>query len=234
MSTASTPLAFLLDVDNTLLDNDGYEHDLAAHLQQTVGPEGERAFWQTFEARRAQCQYADYLGTVQRCFDDAQRDPRWLQVGQFMLDYPFEQRLYAGAMEVLAQWSAQGPVWLISDGDGVMQPRKLRRAGLWDAVAGHVRIYVHKQARLADIEQLCPAAHYVFVDDKLTLLDAVKRQWRERVTTVQPLQGHYALDLSAAENGRPADCAIDSISTLLQADWHISPRRTSMIERQKP
>lgn len=209
--------AFLLDVDNTVLDNDRFEHDLRAHLLQAVGHDGNDAFWRGFEARRAQCGYADYLGTVQRCFENAGRDTRWLPVGGFMLDYPFADRLYDGALELLAGLAARGPTWLISDGDGVMQPRKLQRAGLWDAVSGRVRIYVHKQTRLDEIARLCPAAHYVFVDDKIAILDAVKRHWRQRVTTVLPQQGHYATKRGAAGSWLPADVRIPAISALAQA-----------------
>lgn len=228
------PVALLFDVDNTLLDNDGFERELRHWLDQELGAGSADRYWRAFEARRQQCGYADFIGAVQQCFIASGRDSRWLRAGDRLLDHPFERHLFPGALAVLEMAREIGPTWLISDGDGVMQPRKLRRAGLWDAVGGHVRIYEHKERRLADIEGACPAAHYVFVDDKARILDAVKAAWGRRVTTVQPLQGHYALDLSAAENGRPADCAIDSISTLLQADWHISPRRTSMIERQKP
>lgn len=205
------PIAFLFDVDNTLLDNDRFEADLHGWLPGVVGPHGAGAYWQAFEARRARQGYVDYLGAVQDC-RDASDDPGWLSVGEFLLAYPFAERLFPGALALLAGLAAAGPVWLVSDGDAVMQPHKLRRAGLWEAVAGHVRIFVHKETMLDRIAQACPAAHHVLIDDKPRILRAVKAGWGERVTTILPRQGHYARQ--TPQPGPAPDLVIDLIGEL--------------------
>jgi len=136
----------------------------------------------------------------------------------FMLDYPFASRLYPGALAALARCQTLGATALLSDGDVVFQPRKVQRSGLWDAVEGRVLIYIHKEQVLDDIERRHPARHYVMVDDKLRILSAMKRVWRERLTTVQPRQGHYALDPRNDAAYPPADWSIAGIGDLARYD----------------
>lgn len=214
MTPEPSTLAVLFDVDNTLFDNDAFERELHAWLDGELGEGSGQRYRQAFEEQRQALDYADFLGAVQRCWELSGRDPGWLRVGEFLLEYPFAQLLYPDALQALARLESVGATWLITDGDGVMQPRKLRRAGLWDAVDGRVRIYVHKEQMLSDIQQACGAHHYVMIDDKLRILDAVKRGWGERVTTVQPLQGHYALSPGDASQQRPPDLTVERIGTL--------------------
>lgn len=209
-----THIACLSDVDNTLLDNDRFEVDLHSWLTDAVGNAGAEAYWRAFEVRRSRLDYVDYLGAVQDCRDGDSDDPRWFEVGEYLLDYPFAERLFPGALDTLARLAELGPVWLISDGDAVMQPRKLRRAGLWDAVAGRVRIYVHKQRRLENIAHTCPADHYVLIDDKPAILQAVKPVWQDRVTTIMPRQGHYARAYMPGNGAIGPDIIIDHIAGL--------------------
>lgn len=220
------PIAFLFDVDNTLLDNDRFEAELRAWLPEAVGAHGAEAYWQAFDARHARRDYVDYLGAVQDC-RDASDDPGWLSVGEFLLAYPFAERLFPGALDLLAGLAAAGPVWLISDGDAVMQPHKLRRAGLWAAVAGRVRIFVHKETMLERIAQACPAAHHVLVDDKPRILRAVKAIWGGRVTTILPRQGHYARQ--PPPPGPAPDLVIDHIGELAA-----EPGFRALIARHSP
>ena len=209
---------FLFDVDNTLLDNDAVQDDLSAHLEREVGLVSRVRYWEIFEQLRAELGYADYLGALQRYRLEHQDDPQVLRVCFFLLDYPFADRLYRGALAALARCRALGPTVILSDGDVVFQPRKIERSGLWEAVDGQVLIYIHKEEELADVERRYPAAHYVLVDDKLRILAAIKRTWGPKVTTVFPRQGHYALDPTAAATYPPADVAIARIGDLLAYD----------------
>lgn len=211
-------IAFLFDVDNTLFDNDAFERELRVWLDREIGPGSADAYWRSFEAQRARLDFVDFLGSVQQCWDASGRDPRWLPLGDHLLDYAFDRLLYPGALDAIHRLGQHGTCWLISDGDGVMQPRKLRRSGLWDAVAGRVRIYVHKELMWSDIQNACGAHHYVMIDDKPRILQAVQAQWGRRVTTVQPLQGHYALESAGADPGWHPDLALAQIGMLAQAD----------------
>ena len=208
---------FLLDVDNTLLDNDRVAADLKRYLTREVGAERQQHYWAIFEALRVELGYADYLGALQRYRVEYPRDPHLLAVSSFLVNYPFANRLYPESLDVidhLAQW---GPTVILSDGDVVFQPRKVERSGLWDAVETRVLIYIHKERELDDVERRYPADHYVVVDDKRRILTAVKKVWGERVTTVFPRQGHYALAPDVAELP-PADVTIDRIGGLLRWD----------------
>jgi FMN phosphatase YigB (HAD superfamily) len=220
--TAPSDTVFLLDVDNTLLDNDRIIADLKAHLEQEFGVAAAGRYWAHFEALRSELGYADYLGALQRWRLDAEPMPgaemRLLKMSGFLVDYPFAGRLYPHALDVVRHLSAGGPTVILTDGDVVFQPRKIQRAGLWDSVAGRVLIYVHKEQMLDVVQQHYPARHYVMVDDKLRILAAMKGVMGARLTTVFPRQGHYALDPAAVAAYPPADIAVERIGDLLQLD----------------
>ncbi|MBV9725266.1 MAG: HAD family hydrolase [Gammaproteobacteria bacterium] len=207
---------FLFDVDNTLLDNDAVQDDLSAHLEREVGLVSRDRYWEIFEQLRRELGYADYLGALQRYRLEHQDDPQLLRVSFFLLDYPFADRLYPGALAALARCRELGPTVILSDGDVVFQPRKVQRSGLWDAVEQRVLIYLHKEQMLASVEQRFPAEHYVMVDDKLRILTAMKKVWGRRVTTVFPRQGHYALDPRELAAWPPADLTLEHIGALLE------------------
>ena len=208
-------IVFLFDVDNTLLDNDRVIADLRRHLDREVGPERAQRYWAIFEQLRNELGYADYLGALQRYRSEHPRDPRLLIVSNFLVNYPFANRLYPNSLDVVEHVKQWGPAVILSDGDVVFQPRKVERSGLSEAVNGNVLIYVHKEKELEDVEQRFPAKHYVMVDDKLRILAAMKKVWRDRLTTVWPRQGHYALDPQAIAAYPPADLTLERIGDLL-------------------
>ena len=219
--TASDEVVFLFDCDNTLLDNDAVQDDLRSHLEREFGPDESARYWSIYEALRTEVGYADYLGAMQRFRLVRQSDPRVLQLAYFLLEYPFASRLYPHALEAVAYCRRRGPTVMMSDGDAVLQPRKLRRSGLWDAVEGRVLIYIHKETMLDEMAQLFPARHYVMVDDKLRVLAAMKKILGIALTTVFPRQGHYALDAAAIADYPAADVTIECIGDLLQRGIHM-------------
>lgn len=211
-------LVFLLDCDNTLLDNDRVQDDLRAHLEREFGPENRDRYWQIFEDLRAELGYADYLGALQRYRLGAATDPRLLQMSSFLVDYPFDKRLYPGSLAAIAHLRSWGLTVILSDGDVVFQPRKIQRSGLWQAVESRVLIYIHKERMLDDVERRYPARHYVMLDDKLRILAAMKKIWGKRLTTVFPRQGHYALDPKNILAYPSADLTVERIGDLIQCD----------------
>jgi FMN phosphatase YigB (HAD superfamily) len=211
-------IVFLFDCDNTLLDNDRVQADLRAHLEQQFGTGSCDRYWHIFEALRIELGYADYLGALQRYRLAAECDTRLLQMSSFLVDYPFHERLYAGALDALAHCRKWGPSVILSDGDVVFQPRKIQRSGLWDAVDGRVLIYIHKEQMLDDMQRQYPAHRYVLIDDKLRILAAMKRALPGRLTTVFPRQGHYALDARINAAYPPADFGIGRIADLMRFD----------------
>ena len=214
---ATTPVdvVFLLDVDNTLLDNDAVIEDLRLHLVDSFGAECERRYWEIFEQLRAELGYADYLGALQRYRIERPRDPHVLAISLFLLRYPFPDRVYPRALDAIRHLSARGTVVILSDGDVVFQPRKVERSGLWAAVDGNVLIYIHKEQMLDNVERRYPARRYVMVDDKLRILAAMKRVWREKLTTVFVRQGHYAHDAALLAGQPSADLTVEEIGDLV-------------------
>ena len=211
-------VVFLVDVDNTLLDNDRVISDLMRHLENHVGHERQQRYWVLFEQLRTELGYADYLGALQRYRLEYPRDPHLLTVSRFLINYPFANRLYPDSLDVLDRAKSWGTAAILSDGDVVFQPRKIDRSGLFEAVDGNVLIYVHKERELEDVASRYPAGRYVLVDDKLRILSAIKSAWGGRVTTVFPRQGHYANDSEILAKYPPADVSIDRIGDLLEFD----------------
>ena len=224
MPGAAAKTVFLFDVDNTLLDNDAVQDDLSAHLAREFGTASRDRYWAIFEQLRAELGYADYLGALQRYRLENLDDQQLLKVSGFLVDYPFAARLYPGALAALACCGRLGQTVILSDGDVVFQPRKVQRSGLWDAVAGRVLIYLHKEQMLAAVERRYPATHYVMVDDKLRILSAMKGFWGERLTTVFPRQGHYALDPHELAAYPQADVTLGHIGELIECAERIASR----------
>jgi FMN phosphatase YigB (HAD superfamily) len=211
-------VVFLLDVDNTLLDNDHVAADLRRHLTQAFGAERQERYWALFEELREELGYADYLGALQRYRIENPRDPHLLGVSSYLVDYPFANRVFPGALDAIEHLTGWGPTVILSDGDVVFQPRKVERSGLSEAVGGRVLIYIHKERELEDVEQRYPARHYVLVDDKLRILTAVKSAWGPRVTTVFARQGHYALDPAEVAKYPPADVTAERVGDLARVE----------------
>ena len=214
----SPAMVVLFDVDNTLLDNDRVTADLKEHLKREVGLVREAQYWSIFEQLRRELGYVDYLGALQRYRVQFPRDPHLLTVSHFLVNYPFADRLFPQALEVVRHAQAWGQAVILSDGDVVFQPRKIDCSGLLRAVHGHALIYIHKEEELDDVESRYPADHYVLVDDKLRILTAVKARWGKRVTTVFVRQGHYATEQDALRSLPAADLSLDRIGDLLALD----------------
>src|SRR5579871_4879224 len=206
----------LFDVDNTLMDHDQVTADLRRHLEKFVGPHRAGRYWELFEELRTELGYADYLGALQRYRLEHPRDPHLLEVSYFLLSYPFANRLLPGSIDAVRHAQQWGPAVILSDGDVVFQPLKVSRSGLYEVFDGNVLIYVHKENELDDVEERYPAEHYVVIDDKLRILEAIKKQWRNRVTTVFVRQGHYARDPKALAQYGPADISLERIGDLLK------------------
>jgi FMN phosphatase YigB (HAD superfamily) len=216
--TKTSDVVFLFDVDNTLIDNDHVQAHLSEHLEQTYGAAARDRYWELFEQLRNELGYADYLGALERYRMEDLHRPELLRMSNWLVDYPFAERLYPRALDAVKHVQQWGTVVILSDGDAVFQPRKVERSGLWHLFDNRVLIYVHKEQELDDVGRLYPADHYVLIDDKLRILAAVKKIWGDNVTTVFPKQGHYALDSKTLAEYPPADIELASIGDLLNYD----------------
>src|SRR5271168_1192251 len=214
--TASTTV-FLVDVDNTLLDNDHIQADLKRHLEREFGALCRDRYWAILEQLFTDLGYRDYLGALQRFRVEHPKDIHLLSMSSYLVDYRFANRLYPGALDVLERFRGWARTVILSDGDVVFQPRKVERSGISETVDGHVLIYIHKEEELDDVAQRYPAGHYVLVDDKPRILAAVKKVWGDRVTTILPRQGQFALAPDAASYPA-ADLTVERIGDLVNYD----------------
>lgn len=214
----SEQTVFLVDVDNTLLDNDRIQADLKRHLEREFGAACRDRYWAILEQLFDELGYRDYLGALQRYRVEHPKDIHLLSMSSWLVDYPFANRLYPGSLDVIERFRGWGQTVILSDGDVVFQPRKVERSGIFEAVEGRVLIYIHKEDELDDVGQRYPSAHYVLVDDKPRILAAVKKAWRDRVTTVLPRQGQFAMAADATSYRPAADLTVERISDLLDYD----------------
>jgi hypothetical protein len=217
--TDASQVAFLFDVDNTLLDNDRVIDDLRRHLATAFGEQEQAHYWKLFDSLQEELGYADYLGALQQYRCENPQDPHFLKLSLFLLDYKFDERLLPHALDVVAYCGKFGTVAIVSDGDVVFQPRKIERSELLAAVEGHVLVYIHKEDDLADIERHFPARHYVFFDDTPRVLTAAKSHWRDRVTTVFVRQGRHAHNPDNVNPFPKADVTLERIGDLLLPDF---------------
>ena len=232
--TQRHPLVFLVDVDNTLVDNDGIQQDLKDHLERTYGVAARDRYWRILEDLMVELGYRDYIGALQKFRVEHPSEMELLAMSSYLMDYPFAERVYPNALEVLKRLRSLAPTVILSDGDVVFQPRKVEHAGLGKVAEGNVLIYIHKEEALEDVERRFPAEHYVLVDDKLRILDAVKQVWGERVTTVLPRQGQYAHDAKVISALPPADVTIERIGDLLDLDLtRLGTTLSTLVSSQK-
>lgn len=213
-------LVCLLDVDNTLFDNDRFGADLGDRLEQAFGAAERARYWTIFGQLREQLGLADYLGTLQVFRAGLDDHPELLAMSRFLLEYPFEARLFPGALDAVAHLSEFSRPVVLSDGDIVFQPRKIQRSGIWHAVQGRVLIYPHKERVLDHVRRRHPAPHYVMVDDKPALLAAMKSALGTKLTTVFVRQGHYALAPESNSVAPAPDRVIERIADLI--DYNLS------------
>ena len=214
---ATYPVVFLLDVDNTLVNNDAVIADLMKHIESAVGVEQQKRYWEFFEQLRTELGYADYLGALQRYRVTYPRDLKILSASLYLVDYPFANRLFPDSLDVIEHAQKMGKAVALSDGDVVFQPHKIYRSGIYEAINDEVLIYIHKEKELDDVAQRYPADHYVLIDDKVRILASVKKQWGTKVTTVFPRQGRYATAEEIAKYP-PADFTIERIGEFLKFD----------------
>jgi FMN phosphatase YigB (HAD superfamily) len=215
---ASEHVVFLFDVDNTLIDNDHIVADMKSNLERDIGNEQQQRYWDYFEELRTELGYADYLGALQRYRVNHPRDFGIIAVSYFPMNYHFANRVFPLALDVIEQYQRYGETAILSDGDMIFQPLKVERSGLREAVDEKVMIYIHKEQELDDVKKRYPADHYVLIDDKVRILDAVKKAWGANVTTVFPRQGHYAADTKEVAKYMTPDVTVDRIDQLRDYD----------------
>jgi FMN phosphatase YigB (HAD superfamily) len=216
-SSQPDDVVYLVDVDNTLLDNDAVIEDLKHHLIDAFGVDCQQRYWDLFENLRRELGYADYLGALQRYRAERPRDAHVLEISLYLLHYPFAERVYPRVFDLIRHLRSRAPVVILSDGDIVFQPWKIERSGLWAAVDG-VLIHIHKEQMLEDVEKRHPAGRYVMIDDKVRILAAMKAVWQSRLTTVFVRQGHYAHDASLVAAHPSADVTVDRIGDLIDRE----------------
>ena len=208
---AEMAVVFLLDVDNTLIDNDRVRERLRSATERILGPAPSAVFWETYEEVRNDLGFVDSLETLER-FEARHGDASLAALDRAILDFPYSELVYPDTLRVLDALARAGEPVILSDGDPVFQPLKVGRSGIAAAVRGNVLVFTHKDERLGDVARLFPADLYVAIDDKAAILARIKMHWGDRVRTVHVLQGKYADD---PYEGPAPDAVIGAIGDLM-------------------
>ena len=208
-------IVFMIDVDNTILDNDGVKSDMERKLLTSLGPDLARRFWELYEIVRKETDVVDFIETIRRLDEEHPESHDLIDVtGTELMDWDFCNRLYPNAIETLAHFKRIGTPVIVSDGDPIFQPSKILQGGITAVVGGRVLIFVHKEKHLPAVERYFNAEHYVLIDDKPGILMRSKAALGDRLTTVHVLQGKYALDPKHAVDYTP-DIVVNNFSDLL-------------------
>ena len=214
--TPSDSIVFLVDVDNTLLDNDNVKKDIEAKMLEMLGDEVAAGFWHHYETVRKDLDVIDFFETMKRVRTDFPNDTERVDAATAVLmTWDFRSRVYPRALEVLDHLKTMGTPIVTSDGDPVFQPRKIHQSGVTPAVDGRVLIFVHKEHYIPAIVAAYPAERYVLIEDKPGILMRSKKWLGDRLTTVHVLQGKYALDPKHAVDYKP-DIVVENIADLLK------------------
>ncbi len=167
-------MAFLVDVDDTLLDNDRIRADFEEHLEGRTAPSDATP---TGRSRSDASSSWDTATTSAPCRSGGRRRT-WIRACSASPSTSSSTRSPTGCTPGRSRsWRAcglPGTTVVLTDGDAIFQPRKIARAGIRDA-ADDVLVYVHKEEELDDVERRHPAERYVLVDDKVRILSAAKR-----------------------------------------------------------
>jgi FMN phosphatase YigB (HAD superfamily) len=199
-------LVFLIDVDNTLIDNDSVKRDLDVHLKVEMGEQVTNRFWELYEKTREEGDVINIplaLKWLREQTPLSELDEQTYQHVHSIFDnYPFFNALYPNALETLRYLRTLGITVIVSDGDLYFQAEKIFNSDLAETVEGRVLLYTHKQEHLQEIMKLYSADHYVMIDDKPQILIDSKLILGEKLTTVFVKQGKYAAD-PKTENFQP-------------------------------
>ncbi len=214
MSGSRVPIAFLFDVDNTLLDNDRVRRDLVDAINRIVGAERGGRFWELYEEIRQECDYVDFPHTLERFARIYPVETGFPALADAVLSYPYRSAAFPAAHEVLRHAGTIGPAAILTDGDPVYQPAKIARAGLAEEVSGRVFVFAHKEHHLDEVQQRLPAERYVLVDDKPRILAAAKERLGDRLFTLHVCQGKYA-HANEHDEFPPADRTVGVIADIL-------------------
>lgn len=209
-------LVFMVDLDNTILNNDGVKEDMKSRLLEILGERLSKRFWELYEAVRKDTDVIDFFETMRRLREEHPGEAATVDRGlDALMEWDFCPRLYPRAIDTVLHLKSMGKVIVVSDGDPVFQPSKIHQCGVTQAVDGHVLIFVHKEKYLPAVEARFKAQHYVLIDDKPGILMRSKAALQDRLTTVQVQQGKYALDPKYAVDYTP-DIVVPNFSDLLK------------------
>ena len=185
----------LIDVDNTLIDNDAAKVEIDRRLVELLGVPGARVFWTAYEDVRADAGVVDIPRTIGLYLKGEIALSHRVALAELFMRFPFADFIYAGALETISWLREHGPVVILSDGDPVFQPTKINRSGLAAAVDGHVLVFPHKDEHLPEIAAAFPADRFLLIDDKPMVIERMRGRAAELnapLETILVRQGKYA------------------------------------------
>ena len=215
-------IAFLVDVDNTLLDNDAAKDEIDRRMLALLGPEETARFWDAYEkVRRTTGRVAipetlvAYLGELPPGTDPVAAREQHRLLADILIGLPYREYVFPGAIDALARLREIGRVAILTEGDPAYQATKVARSGLADPVDGYVFVCPNKSVYLAEVAAIFPADRMVLVEDKPDNIATARRVFADLGIAFSGIfvrQGKYAAR-SAGETGG-AELVVNSIADL--------------------
>jgi hypothetical protein len=192
----------LIDVDNTLIDNDAAKVEIDRRLDALLGDTGSDRFWAVYEEVRAEFGVVDIPRAIARTLRPDRPLADRVALAELFMRFPFREFVFPGALDLITALRARGSVVILSDGDPVFQPAKIHQSGLADAVDGHVLVFAHKEEHLLEIGAAFPADCFLLIDDKPGVIERMRARAGELPAPLRSVlvrQGKYAAEVPPGE-----------------------------------
>ena len=223
--TAAAPderIAFLVDVDNTLLDNDAAKDEIDRRMRDLLGDRESDRFWDAYETVRRETgrvavpqALVQYLRELPPGTDPATARDQHIALADVLIGVPYARYVYPGAVDALGTLRKVGRVAILTEGDPAYQATKVARARLADPVEGYVFVCPDKSAYLAEVAAIFPADRMVLVEDKPNNISRARAIFMDLGMTYSGIfvrQGKYAAAPGTEWAG--AELTVDSIAEL--------------------
>jgi len=205
------PTLFLVDLDNTLLNNDAVKAEIRKSLITVLGQSDAQHFWDHYNAIRTKTNLVDFPSAIKKYCEEKNAKTCDIRLKKIFHSINFKQALYPNVENVLNHLKTKGEVALFTEGDMIYQKVKIEKSGV-GAMVNHIYHFEHKLEHFEAIKKKFHTYHIVVIDDRSETLMKLKALYPE-ITIVEVCQGHYS-DVDHKPHPE-LDKTIESIGDLL-------------------
>ncbi len=207
-------IAFFIDVDNTLINNDQIKEEIKKSLMQVLGEKEANHFWQHHDEFRSYEKFVDFPKVIRQYCSEKHEDRCELVFNKIFDSIGFAKAMYPNVKEVISHLQSIGQVNLFTEGDSIYQRMKIEKSGLSELVDA-IFLFEHKMDHVKEVVNQFEDFKKIFIDDRAMNLVKIKAMYPE-VYIIEVAQGHYST-IDHVEHAE-TDEKVDSIMELLQME----------------